>query len=186
MGEVNIPDDRFLLKRLRKGDSYAFAAIFSRYYRSLVLYCNSFITDMDECEDIVMDLFVAIWEHRERLDISNLRSFLLRSVRHDCLDAIKHRRVKDSYSAALLLSMDINSAALDNYILYDELKKLVDDTLSSLDAKSVAIFKMSRWDGVKYDDIAKSMNISRRTVEVRITNVIRQLRATIKKHFPTI
>ena len=82
--------------------------------------------------------------------------------------------------------MDINSAALDNYILYDELKKLVDDTLSSLDAKSVAIFKMSRWDGVKYDDIAKSMNISRRTVEVRITNVIRQLRATIKKHFPTI
>ena len=133
-----------------------------------------------------MDLFVEIWEHRERLDISNLRSFLLRSVRHDCLDAIKHRRVKDSYSAALLLSMDINSAALDNYILYDELKKLVDDTLSSLDAKSVAIFKMSRWDGVKYDDIAKSMNISRRTVEVRITNVIRQLRAIIKKHFPTI
>lgn len=133
-----------------------------------------------------MDLFVEIWEHREKLDISNLKSFLLRSVRHDCLDAIKHRRVKDSYSAALLLSMDINSAALDNYILYDELKKLVDNTLSSLDAKSVAIFKMSRWDGVKYDDIAKSMNISRRTVEVRITNVIRQLRATIKKHFPTI
>lgn len=178
--------DEILLKRLRKGDTLAFAAIFSRYYRSLILYCNSFIIDRTECEDIVMDLFVEIWERREQLNIKNLRSFMLRSVRHDCLDAIKHRKIKETYAANILLSSEIDSALLDNYILYDELKRLIDETLAALDPKSVAIFKLSRWENMKYDDIAKAMNISRRTVEVRISNVIKKVRETIQKNYPTI
>lgn len=186
MKELNPSTDEFLLRRLRKGDTVAFAAIFSRYYRSLVLYCNSFIIDRTECEDIVMDLFVEIWEQRERLDINNLKSFMLRSIRHDCLDAIKHRRIKETYAANILLSSDIKSAVLDNYILYDDLKRLINETLASLDPKSVTFFRMSRWEGMKYDDIAKAMNVSRRTVEVRVTNVIRQLKETLDKHFPII
>ena len=37
---------------------------------------------------------------------------------------------------------------------------------------------------MKYDDIAQKMNVSRRTVEVRVTNVIKKLREIIKKSFP--
>ncbi len=184
MNELNSSSDEFLLKRLREGDSRAFTAIFSKYYRSLVLYCNSFVSDRTECEDIVMNLFVKIWGHRESFDVKSLKSFLLSCVRHDCLDAIKHRKIKETYAASLLDSAGIKSATLDNYILYDELEKLINDALDSLDAKSVEAFKMSRWEGIKYDDIAQHMNVSRRTIEVRVTNVIRQLREILKKHFP--
>ena len=184
MNELDSSGDELLLKRLREGDSYAFTAIFSKYYRSLVLYCNSFITDRRECEDIVMNLFVKLWENRETLDIRSLKSFLLRCVRHDCLDAIKHRKIEDSYAASFMIANDLNDSAIDSYFLYDELEELIETALLSLDAKSVEAFRMSRWDGMKYDDIAQKMNVSRRTVEVRVTNVIKKLREIIKKSFP--
>ena len=75
-------------------------------------------------------------------------------------------------------------SAIDSYFLYDELEELIETALLSLDAKSVEAFRMSRWDGMKYDDIAQKMNVSRRTVEVRVTNVIKKLREIIKKSFP--
>lgn len=53
-------DDDLLLKGLGEGSHEAFAAIFLKYYHSLVLYCNSFITDMTECEDIVSSVFVEL------------------------------------------------------------------------------------------------------------------------------
>ncbi|MDE6449157.1 MAG: hypothetical protein K2L41_03645 [Muribaculaceae bacterium] len=73
-------DDTELLKRLSEGDQNAFAAIFSKYYKGLVMYCNSFITDIDECEDIVQNIFVELWESRRRLNIASLRNYLLRCV----------------------------------------------------------------------------------------------------------
>lgn len=92
----------------------------------------------------------------------------------------------ETYAARLLTSVNIDTAALDSYLLYDELDRYINNVLDSLDPKSVQAFKMSRWDGMKYDDIAKELNVSRRTVEVRVTNVIRLLRENLKKHFPTI
>lgn len=184
MNEFNSSSDESLLERLREGDPLAFSAIFYKYYRSLVLYCNSFITDRTECEDIVMNLFVKVWETREQLELRSLKSFLLRCVRHDCLDAIKHRKIEETYAAGILQTSNIKVSVLDHYLLYDELEKLINDTLDKLDPKSVRIFKMSRWEGMKYDDIARQLNISRRTVEVKITSVIRQLQEIINKHFP--
>ncbi len=74
----------------------------------------------------------------------------------------------------------------DNYLLYNELEQIVTGILDRLEPKSVAAFKMSRWDGKKYDEIAKLTNVSRRTVEVRVTRVVKQLREQLRKYFPNI
>lgn len=179
-------NDIQLLRRLREGDPKAFAAIFSRYYNGLVMYCNSFIPDIDECEDIVQNVFVELWENRRSLKISQLRSFLLCCVRNDSYDVIKHRKIVESYTARFLQSVTPYAGQLDNYILYNELEQVVTKILDSLDPKSVAAFKMSRWEGRKYDEIATLTNVSRRTVEVRVTRVVRELRERLKIYFPNI
>lgn len=182
---VALTDD-ILLERLREGDHKAFAAIFSRYYYGLVLYCNSWIAERSECEDIVQNVFVDLWEERNHIHISSLKSYLLRCVRYDCLDAIKHKKVVESHVAKAMSAIDDSLvwAAADNYVLYNELEQLIGTTLDKLDADAVKAFKMSRWEGMKYDEIAKVMNVSRRTVEVRVTKIVRQLRAELAKHFP--
>ena len=177
-------DDTELLKRLSEGDQNAFAAIFSKYYKGLVMYCNSFITDIDECEDIVQNIFVELWESRRRLNIASLRNYLLRCVRNDSYDAIKHKKIVETYSARFLIEFNPYSNSLDNYLMYNELKGLVQMILDQLDPKAVEAFKMSRWDGRKYDEIAQIMNVSRRTIEVRVTRVVKELRERLKIFFP--
>lgn len=188
MEEYSALTDDILLKRLGESDHDAFAAIFSRYYYGLVLYSNSWIAERSECEDIVQNIFVDLWEKRRRLNVNSLRSFLLGCVRHDCMDAIKHRKIVESYAAKAMAVIgegrDRDSA--DNYVLYNELERFIKSTLDNLDADAVKAFKMSRWDGIKYDDIAAVMNVSRRTVEVRVTKVVRELRAVLIKHFPLL
>lgn len=179
-------DDTELLQRLSEGDQSAFAAIFSRYYNGLVLYCNSFIPDLDECEDIVQNVFVELWETRRRLKVTSLRSYLLRCVRNDSLDAIKHKKIVESYTARYIQQVNPYSSSLDNYLMYNELERLVQETLEQLDPKAVEAFKMSRWDGRKYDEIAQIMNVSRRTIEVRVTRVVKELRERLKKYFPNL
>lgn len=182
-GYSTLSDD-ILLERLGESDHEAFAAIFSKYYYSLVLYCNSWIAERSECEDIVQSVFVGLWEHRHQLNVSSLKSYLLRCVRHDCLDVIKHKKIVEAHIAKVLMEYEEDNNSADYYALYNELEHIINITLENIDANAVRAFKMSRWEGRKYDEIAEIMHVSRRTVEVRVTKCIRQLRIELAKLFP--
>ena len=184
-GYSTLSDD-ILLERLSESDHKAFAAIFSKYYYSLVLYCNSWIAERSDCEDIVQNVFCDLWSQRQRIKVNSLKSYLLRCVRHDCLDAIKHKKIVEAHMAKALSVLDeaVLHNAADKYLLYNELEKVINATLERLDADSVAAFKMSRWEGRKYDEIAEIMQVSRRTIEVRVTKIVRELRAELVRLFP--
>lgn len=186
MRDCSALTDDILLERLHDNDHAAFEAIFSKYYYGMVFYCRSWIADRTECEDIVQSVFVDLWEQRRHLQVSSLKSYLLKCVRHDCLDAIKHKKVVEAHIAkAMALSEEVRDGhSADKYILYKELEDIIIRTLKNLDPDSVKAFKMSRWEGRKYDEIAEIMNVSRRTIEVRVTKVMRGLRDNILKQFP--
>ena len=165
MKEKHVIDDFELVNRMRKNDQHAFSTLFIKYHSDLLLYCGTFIADRNECEDIIQSIFLELWEKRTELSIdTSLRSFLLRAVRHDCYDAIKHRRIVESH------------------IAYVETQ--INTLLEQFDKKSVDVFRMSRFQSIKYDDIAREMNVSRRTVEVRVGNVLKYLRDNLKDLWP--
>lgn len=184
MKEYSALTDDILLERLRESDHKAFNAIFSRYYYSLVLYCNSWIAERSESEDIVQSIFVDLWEQRHLIKLNSLKGWLMRSVRHDCLDAIKHKKIVESHIANALSAIKEDQDSAEKYALYNELEQIINITLDHLDADAVNAFKMSRWEGRKYDEIAEIMHVSRRTVEVRVTKCIRELRIELAKLFP--
>ncbi len=187
MKDYSTLTDDILLKRLSESDDKAFAAIFSRYYASLVLYCNSWIIERSECEDIVQNVFIELWEQRERLQVTSLKSFLLRCTRNDCLDAIKHRKIVETYAAkitSMIAAEGHTPDHADKYVLYHELENIITNTLARIDNNAVAAFRMSRWEGRKYDEIAVAQGVSRRTIEVRVAKVVQQLRMELQKHFP--
>ena len=150
-----------------------------------MLYCGTFIADRNECEDIIQSIFLELWEKRTELNIdTSLRSFLLRAVRHDCYDAIKHRRIVESHIAYVLECSTATNWDVDHYVSYSELETQINTLLEQFDKKSVDVFRMSRFQSIKYDDIARKMNVSRRTVEVRVGNVLKYLRDNLKDLWP--
>ena len=87
--------DTTLIKSFNEGDPMAFKVIFDRYYKILCSYTYHFIRTPYAVDDIVQDIFVALWNRREKFDcIEKISSFLFVSARNACLNHAKHEQMK--------------------------------------------------------------------------------------------
>ena len=78
-------------------------------------------------------------------------------------------------------SIDIDTT--ENYILYSDLCRQLKNALEQLPPQEREVFEMSRLENIKYQEIANRLNISVRTVEVRISKALKQLRILLKDFY---
>ena len=177
-------DDRFLVIALKQDDKHAFTRLFHAYYKDLVLFGGTYIPEKSTCEDIVQNIFLKLWNDRKSLVIENsLKSYLLKAVRNYCLDELRHRRIIDEHIAYELKSDSIDIDTTENYILYSDLCRQLKNALEQLPPQEREVFEMSRLENIKYQEIANRLNISVRTVEVRISKALKQLRILLKDFY---
>ena len=175
----NLNDD-FLFEEIRKGNHAAFSALFEKYYKDLVMYCGSIIKDRKDCEDIVQDIFYRLWRKRESLVIDvSLKVYLLRAARNSCLDSIRHNKVVSVYNENAGRNAAPEIYDTDDYIMYSDLKRHLGTIFRQMDGKSAEAFRMNRFGHMKYKEIADRLNVSQRTVEVRIGNALKSIREGI-------
>ncbi|GAP69977.1 RNA polymerase sigma-70 factor, Bacteroides expansion family 1 [Bacteroidales bacterium 6E] len=180
MGKI---DEKEIFVRLGKSDKDALKEIFEAYYPSLCHYASHFLGDHDQSEEVVQDLFVRLWEKRERLEISlSLRSYLFRSVRNQCINLIMHEKVKQNHARKIRDAI-IEDAAVEDYYLEEEISEAISSAISALPEKRREIFLLSRQEGLKYQEIAVRLNISVKTVEAQMGLALRFLREKCKRIF---
>lgn len=170
-----------LLKLLSKGDKDAFSVIFKTYYVDLVLFANTYIHDKAVAEEIVQEMFIKLWEKHKTLNITtSLKSYLLKSIQNKCFDWIQHLKVRDSYRNYQLQYPELYKNNTEEYILHSELNKQIEKVFEQLSPEIVKTFKMNRFDGLKYNEIAEELDVSLRTVESRISKALLAFRKIIK------
>lgn len=82
--------DEILLERLGKGDEDAFGILFRRYYVQLCRYAALFVKEKDSAEEIVMNLFVSLWENKENFGrMKSPGAYLFRAVRNRCMNWLR-------------------------------------------------------------------------------------------------
>jgi RNA polymerase sigma-70 factor (family 1) len=169
--------EAILLEKLKNGDQTAFSTIFTRYYRDLTLFANSILHNTEHSEEIVQDVFVKLWENCDSLQIhSSLKSYLVKSVQNRCIDWIRHMKIRNRYGSEVLDNPVISANDAEEYVLYSELSGKIDTILEHLPEDVANTFKMNRYDGLKYHEIAEKLDVSVRTVEVRISKALQMLR----------
>ena len=72
-------EDSFYIKELKQGNIKAFEFLFNKYYKDLVYFCNVFLKDQENSEDLVQDIFARLWENREHLDIKGALTYIIHS-----------------------------------------------------------------------------------------------------------
>lgn len=184
--EVAVPVnlvEKVLVSKLKTGDYSAFSNIFTAYYSDLILFAFRFTRDMDNAEELVQETFVRLWEEHETLNISvSLKSYLLKTVQNRCLDWLRHKKVMQAHNSFVLESTPQVRYDTDSYVLYSELEKQIEDALLLLPEEISATFKMNRYKGLKYTEIAKIMDVSVRTIEVRVGKALHILRNCLKDY----
>jgi RNA polymerase sigma-70 factor, ECF subfamily len=179
--------EKVLIARVISGDSSAFSVIFTTYYKDLVLFAGRIIKDPANAEEIVQEVFVNIWEDRDRLNISSsLKSYLLKTVRNRCIDWLRHDKIirkHNEFVSERPMDLDYDT---DSYLLFSELQERLDAVLERLPDEVTEAFRMNRERGLKYYEIAELLNVSVRTIEVRIGKALHILRYHLREYFPVV
>jgi RNA polymerase sigma-70 factor (ECF subfamily) len=175
--------EKVLLTKLKAGEKNAFSAIFIKFYQDLVLFALNFTHEAESAEEIVQDTFVKIWEEHDIISIKvSLKSYLLKSVHNKCIDWLRHLKVRQNYNDEISsnpISYDFNT---ETFLINSELEDLVRITLDKLSPEVARAYRMHRFEGLKYNEIAKKLNVSVRTVEVRIGKALCSLRDELKDY----
>ena len=173
-----------LLESLSKGNSKAFDIIFISYYPKVKKYINGFIHDEVEAENISQDIFMRLWDNRSNAkNIMNLNSYLYMISRNESLKVIaKSIKYKDISEVANIY----NPESTDNDTFYNELLDVIQHEIDKMPERQKQVFEMSRRDGMSNDEIAKTLNISKRTVEKHICNALTDLKKVLLIYIATL
>ena len=177
--------EELILERLRQGDEMAFKHIFDCHYTLLCRYANQILSDTYLSEEIVDDAIFYFWEHRADIKITHtIRAYLMRAVRNRCLNELNSLSHRTEHSFSTYLSDD-NLKFLDtlfadeNHPLGTLIEQELEDELirciNSLPDECCKIFKKSRFEQKKYEEIAKELKISINTVKYHIKNALSYL-----------
>ena len=169
--------DKRYIQLLSKGDVGAFDWIFLRYQPKVVAFINGFLKNTTLSEDMTQDIFLQVWENRQRLgEIEYLQSFLYKMARNKVCNYFDHLQVEMKYQSLQLCDSQDASLSPDELLFAAELDILIERTLESLTTQQKKIFQMSRFEGRSNAEIADLLKISKRTVENHITAALSQLR----------
>jgi RNA polymerase sigma-70 factor (ECF subfamily) len=173
-------DDKELYLKLKEGDERAFQVLFKKYYSAMCHFARQFVNDSELAEETVQDMFVKIWEKRTSLNIeSSVKHYLFRSIRNQCLNQIQHEKIKKQYASMVLESahQDIDP---EHYYIEVGLIQRIEMSIDTLPPKRQEIFRLSREQGMKYKEIAETLNISVKTVEAQMGLALKHLRDELK------
>lgn len=174
MANEEFKNDALLVAALKFDSHEAFVKIFRRYYADLVHFTARFFPDKSSCEDIVQEAFIKVWTNRKKLETdTTIRSYLISLVQNLALNELRHRKVKMSYqdmNHEIILSL-----SPDEHMFFSELSDAYETALAKLEPEVRETLILSRYEKLKYPEIAQRLNISVRTVEARISKALKFL-----------
>jgi RNA polymerase sigma-70 factor (ECF subfamily) len=145
------------------------------------------LKDWDVAEETVQALFLKLWEKNEWTHIqTSIKSYLYKSVYHDCLNYIRRQKVQLRYQTTTVHAMKNQTDDAAGKLKLSELEQHLNKALSKLPEKCRAIFHLSRFEELKYQEIANQLDISIKTVETHMGKALRILRRELKEFLPLI
>lgn len=172
---------------IKEGNETTFEMIFRLHYQPLCRYAFTILQDRDEAEEIVQATFLNVWEKRESLHIeSSLKSYLYRAVRNSCLNAIKHNKIKQRHAEESMAISERVHESVTHAVLSEELDQRIGEALKALPEQCRLIFQLSRFEELKYAEIAEQLSISIKTVENQMGKALRIMREQLKDYLPIL
>ncbi len=174
-----------LMATLQAGDITAFEMLFRTYYQPLCNYAYTFVQDRDEAEEIVQATFLSVWEKRDKLDIhTGVKPYLYAMVRNAALNILKHEKIKQQHVAVELAVAERSVESVTRTVMAAELEGRIHKALEKLPEQCRLVFKLSRFEELKYAEIADQLEISIKTVENQMGKALKIMREQLKDYLP--
>ena len=159
-------EDKSLIVQIRSDDYAAFTLLYNKYIRALTQYGLKFIPDLPAVEDCLHDVFVWVWTNRQKLDIHySVKSYLFKSVRTSILHVLekqdRYQSLQTGDEDTYPFELELTPEAL---VLHNENRRLIrqqiEQVLLALTPKQKEVIYLRYYEGLNFEDIAQSMNLS--------------------------
>lgn len=160
----------------------SFEEVFKRYYSDMFRYAFCITKTQDIAEEVVNDVFVKFWSAGESLHIrSSIRAFLVTATRNHAIDRLRKsvrlrnrlREISDVHTTDYALPHEI--------VVGEETERLIEAAIEALPPQGKLIFKMSRDHEMTYGEIARTLDLSIKTVEAHMGKSLKSLRANLRE-----
>lgn len=164
-----------------------FEMLFKSHYKNLCSYAYLFLNDEDASEDTVQEVFYKLWKGKDKIRVdTSVKSYLFRAVRNGCMNVIEHIKVKEAYYVNTRSENPEERYETIDQAIVHELEQKIKETIDQLPPERRKIFMMSRYEGLKYREIADELGISVKTVENQMYQALNYLREGLKEYLPLI
>ncbi len=179
LGRNNSHKDHVRL--LQQGDLVAFDAIYEKYCQRLFGFVLQYIKQENDAEGIVQEVFIKIWESREKIDSSaSFETFLFTIAYNTTINLLRKRINEQKYLEHLKNRQQILHAdQIIDEIHYRELNQQVAELLKQLSPRQKEIYLLSREQGLTHEEIAQKLQISPNTVKNHLVSVLAFLRSKL-------
>jgi RNA polymerase sigma-70 factor (ECF subfamily) len=175
--------DTARLKAIKKGNIQEYELLFREYFQPLVSYAKSIIKLEADAEEVVQDIFFSLWKNKRKLNIhTSFSSYLYKAVHNNCLQQLKREKRKLQYQQEQINWKYNESMSPGEILQYNELYDKINSAVDELPENCKTIFKLNRFQGLKYSEIAEKLAISIKTVEANMTKALKHLRRQIDEY----
>ncbi len=161
-----------------------FEEVYRAYFRDLYRYAYKLLGDAATAEETVQQVFLKLWEKDREQDVhTSIRAYLFRSVYNESLNLIKRGQLRGKYETyhQYANSQETYIDQSDN-----ELRMQLHIALSQLPEKSRLVFEKSRFEELKYQEIAEELKLSLKTVEGHMTKALKHLRSYLADYLKVL
>jgi RNA polymerase sigma-70 factor, ECF subfamily len=173
---------RSLQDRSQTLDKTVFEALFRSEFKRLCFLSLQFVKDLDTSKEIVQDAFINLWEKRETIDLSKpVTAYLSTTVRNRSLNYLRDNKKfnNDLLTAEELLSDQ--GVYQENTMETTDISARIKEAIGELPEKCREIFILSRYENMKYQEIAGKLEISVKTVETQMSKALQHMRLRLKE-----
>ena len=174
--------EKELVKKLREGDSFAFEVLFYKYRNKVKGFAVKLVPTQVDPEEIVQEVFVKLWLKKETVDPEKeFQSYLFSIAKNLVLDHLKSAVNRKLYFVGEHFQQDLLIDDLQEGALAEEKLQKLQTLINEIPERRREIFRLSRFEGLSYKQIAERLSISENTVDSQIRNALAFLRKEFRK-----
>lgn len=178
--------DSDLFKLLKMDDKQAFTEIYMRYWKKLFTVASHKLASLEEAEEVVQDIFTALWNRRATSVLtSDLSKYLAVSVKYRVIKTLDRRYNQQRYINSLGQHAQVDDATQE-WLAFDELREELAKYVQQLPEKCRLVFQMSREAGYSQKQISEKLDISEKTVEAHLGKAFKVLRSKLASFMITL
>ncbi len=171
------------MKRIAEGDEKAFASLYAGFYDKIYSVALMYLKAHQMAEDVTQQVFLKLWERRTSLEsIQKVDAFLFITARNEIMNIFRRQSVQASYQAFIRELFSQEAATPEDLLIIKQKGRLMESIISKLPVRQQEAFRLSRFRGLSYEQIATEMNISLPTVKEHMSKALQHIRELLLTH----